>query len=279
MIIPAFSNAEVPTLPEMLSVWQQTLNWQPDEEQQCQFQHLYELVLAGNRQLNLTRITDPLDFWEKHLWDSLRGIASLLCPHQLSKGAVTPATRVALSPSIEERPAMEVSSQQPRVIDIGTGGGFPGIPVAIARRDWTVTLLDSTRKKIAFLENLRSTLALENVLSLCDRAEQVGQDPRYRQRFEIALIRAVGPASVCAEYALPLLAIGGLAVLYRGQWTASEALTLQPAVEALGGVIESTAEFTTPVSQSMRHCLYLRKVTLTPSEFPRPVGVPAQQPL
>lgn len=237
-------------LPEMADLWQQTLNWQPTAEQQYQFQHLYELILEGNRQLNLTRITAPLEFWEKHLWDSLRGIAPLL---------------------FDEQPR--------RVIDIGTGAGFPGIPVAIALARCTLTLLDSTRKKISFLNTLLAQLSIQNVNTVTGRAEEVGQLPHHRQTYDIALVRAVGSASVCAEYALPLLKPGGLAVLYRGHWTAAETETLSSAVEQLGGIIDSTEEFTTPLSNSVRHCLYLRKVSLTSNEFPRPTGVPDQQPL
>src|SRR3712207_2556668 len=93
-------------LPEMMDLWQKTLDWQPDLQQQAQFQQFYELVLAGNRQVNLTRITEPFEFWEKHLWDSLRGVFPYV-------------SKVAL-----------------KVIDIGTGAGFPGVPMAIARPDW-----------------------------------------------------------------------------------------------------------------------------------------------
>jgi len=234
-------------LPEMTELWQQTLNWSPDAKQQRQFQHLYQLTLAGNRQLNLTRITAPEEFWEKHLWDSLRGVTTLLHTHTRQK-----------------------------IIDVGTGGGFPGIPIAIAKPDWTVTLLDSTRKKINFLQTLLVILGVENAVPLCDRAEQVGQNSNHRQTYDMALIRAVGPAPVCAEYTLPLVKVGGLAILYRGQWTVSDTEALQPAVEQLGGKIESTEAFLTPMSQSVRHCLYLRKVTPTPQVFPRPVCVPAQ---
>lgn len=229
-----------PLLPEMTDLWQQTLNWQPTAEQQCQFQRLYELILEGNRQLNLTRITDPLEFWEKHLWDSLRGIAPLLL-------------------SVEN----EVASGHPmqRVIDIGTGAGFPGIPVAIALARWTVTLLDSTCKKITFLNTCVAQLDIQNANTVTGRAEEVGQMLDHRQTYDIALVRAVGSASVCAKYALPLLKSGGLAILYRGHWTAAETETLQSTVDQLGGVIESTKGFTTPLSKSIRHCLYLRKVS------------------
>nr|MBA3923537.1 16S rRNA (guanine(527)-N(7))-methyltransferase RsmG [Nostocaceae cyanobacterium] len=238
-------------------LWQQTLNWQPTADQQCQFQRLYELTLEGNRQLNLTRITAPLEFWEKHLWDSLRGVAP--------RGPIA---------SLQKD-----SELKQQVIDIGTGAGFPGIPVAIALGNWTVTLLDSTRKKMTFLQKLLVQLGIQNATTVVGRAESIGQQPQYRQTYDVALIRAVGSVSVCAEYTLPLLKIGGLAVLYRGHWTDNDAEALQSTVEQLGGVIESTEEFTTPLSQSIRHCLYLRKVASTSAEFPRPVGIPAQQPL
>ncbi len=229
-------------LPDTLELWQQTLNWQPTAFQLAQFQQLYELILAGNRQLNLTRIANATEFWEKHLWDSLRAVALL------------PST---------------TTNQQ--VVDIGTGAGFPGIPIAIAYPNWSVTLLDSTQKKITFLETLLAQMEIHNATTALGRAEVLGQQQKYRN-YDIALVRAVGSVSVCAEYALPFLKIGGLAVLYRGHWTESEAEALLKTVEPLGGIIESIEEFTTPISYSIRHCLYLRKVA-APNKVPRPVIV------
>ncbi|WP_375514674.1 16S rRNA (guanine(527)-N(7))-methyltransferase RsmG [uncultured Nostoc sp.] len=240
-------------LPEMAEIWQQTLNWQPTVQQQAQFQRLYELILEGNRQLNLTRITDSQEFWEKHLWDSLRGIAPLL--------------------------STNFSPTSPALIDIGTGAGFPGIPVTITVPNCTITLLDSTRKKITFIDNILTELALTNAKTLIGRAEEIGQHPQHRQAYDIALIRAVGAASVCAEYTLPLLKQGGLAIIYRGNWTKEETTDLQNAVNQLGGVIELIEKFTTPLSDSTRHCLYVRKVANTALNFPRAVGVPSQKPL
>ncbi len=228
------TNNQQPTmlLPEMVEVWQQTLKWQPDEKQQQIFQRLYEEILLGNRQLNLTRITQPEEFWEKHLWDSLRGIVPLL---------------------------QSMNSNQ-TIIDIGTGAGFPGLPVAIALPQSSVTLLDSTRKKINFLEQLITQLELKNVKTLIGRAEVIGKQFQHRKTYDIALIRAVGSASVCAEYALPLLKTGGLAILYRGHWTDEDTQVLKPVIEQLGAVIESIEQFTTPLSSSVRHCLYLRRL-------------------
>lgn len=274
--------ADTPSgLPDMELVWQQTLDWQPNDQQQLQFQRLYQLILEGNRQLNLTRITEPTEFWEKHLWDSLRGVAPLLKSEGKRQRAEVGSVRDGEIGSIG---AIPPSPHPPhpsslKAIDVGTGAGFPGLAIAIARPGWTVTLLDATRKKITFLETLLTDLSLQNTTTLIDRAERVGQDPCYRETYDIALVRAVGAASVCAEYALPLLKVEGLAVLYRGQWTDKDTLALQLVAEKLGGTIESIEKFTTPISQSTRHCLYLRKVVSTPIEFPRLVGLPTQQPL
>jgi 16S rRNA (guanine527-N7)-methyltransferase len=215
-------------------LWRQTLDWQPTPQQQQQFQRLYELILDGNQRLNLTRITDPEDFWEKHLWDSLSGIAPYLVESELK------------------------NSPNWKVIDIGTGGGFPGLPVAIARPGWQVTLLDSTHKKMAFLADLPPELGVNNISLICDRAESLQRSSQH-QEFDLALVRAVGSSDRCAEYALPLLKSGGLAILYRGQWSEAEAESLQPVVQKLGGWIESIQSWLTPLSRSNRHCLYLRK--------------------
>lgn len=248
--------SNTPSLPELPEIWQQTLNWQPTTKQQVQLQRLYELILEGNQKLNLTRITDPQEFWEKHLWDSLRGVALLL--------------------RVGEK---DFTSPLHHFIDIGTGAGFPGIPVAIALPDCTVTLVDSTRKKIAFIENILPELKLDNVKTLIGRAEEIGQQSQYRQNYDVAMIRAVSNASVCAEYTLPLLKQGGLAIIYRGNWTEEETTALTDAVKLLGGEIEAIEQFTTPLSKSLRHCLYLRKIATTPAKFPRAVGIPTHKPL
>lgn len=238
------------TLPNFADLWQHTLKWEPTESQQQQFQDLYQQILLGNAQLNLTRITEPEDFWEKHLWDSLAGLL-----------AVT-----------NETPSLSV-------IDIGTGGGFPGIPVAIAHPDWQVTLLDSTRKKINFLALLIEELKLENLKTLAARAEEVGRNQLHRDSYDLALIRAVGGASICAEYALPLVKPDGFAILYRGHWSEEETEALQPALTQLGAKIEAIYQLSTPITNGDRHCIYLRKLIPTPPEYPRAIGIPTQHPL
>jgi 16S rRNA (guanine527-N7)-methyltransferase len=242
--------SQSPQLPELPDLWQQTLNWTPSLTQQELYQQLYEAILQGNRQLNLTRIIEPREFWEKHLWDSLRGI----------------------------KPWLESPLEPLNLIDIGTGAGFPGLPIAIACPAWQMTLLDSTHKKIAFIETLLNSIGI-SAHTLVDRAEQIGQLPQHREQYDLALIRAVATASVCAEYTLPLLKLGGTAILYRGQWLDQEAASLEAAVQPLGGVVDQVESFTTPFSQSVRHCIYLKKIQPTPARFPRAVGVPTQKPL
>jgi len=218
-------------LPEYKEIWQRTLDWCPSPEQQQQFEQLYQEILAGNRQLNLTRITDPEAFWEKHLWDSLRGI--------------TPLNWETLGTAF--------------IIDIGTGGGFPGLPCAIALPKAKITLLDATRKKIAYLNAVTRKLARSRVKAIAGRAEILGKEPDYHQQYDIALLRAVADATVCAQYAFPFLKTGGIAVLYRGRWSEEEAKALQLVLPKLGGKLETVETFATPLTESERNCLYLKK--------------------
>ena len=247
------NEVETNKLPEMSEIWQKTLDWQPNSQQKQQFQQVYQQILIGNRQQNLTRITTPTDFWEKHLWDSLSGINGL-------KAEINQNLRL-------------------KVIDIGTGAGFPGIPLAIAFPNWQFTLLDSTRKKIAFIDSLVTQLNLNNVSTVTERAEVIGQQQQYRETYDLALVRAVSQASVCAEYALPLVKVDGLAILYRGNWGDQDTSALESAVSQLDSSIEDIYPWQTPISQSIRHCIYLRKHSTTRPKFPRPVGIPERQSL
>ena len=238
-------------LPNLENLWQTTLEWSPSPKQQQQFEQLYKGILAGNQQCNLTRITEPEAFWEKHLWDSL------CCLIPLGLENLTTAS----------------------LIDIGTGGGFPGLPCAIALPQSQITLLDSTQKKIAYLKTLISQLELSGVKAVAARAEAFAEQRKQQENYDIALIRAVAAAPVCAEYAFPFLKVGGMAILYRGRWTVEEEAELSEALAELGGVIEDVQGFSTPITQSERHCLYLQKTEPTDPLFPRPVGVANKEPL
>lgn len=245
---PSISNSD--SLPNLDAIWQETIDWFPTDRQRSQLQFLYTAVVTANQNLNLTRITAPEKFWEKHLWDSVRGVGDFITnPNPL------------------------------QVVDIGTGAGFPGLPLAIARTDWQLTLVDATAKKVGFIQSIAPELGLTNIQPLVSRIETLGQQSQHRQQYDLALLRAVANPNVCAEYALPLVKIGGTAILYRGNWTAAEADSLELAVAKLGGEIVNIDKFTTPISHSARHCIWLRKTADTHPYYPRAIGIPTQKPL
>lgn len=250
-------------LPAMLDIWQKTFYWQPSDRQLEQFSQLYEAIIEGNKQQNLTRITDPQEFWEKHLWDSLLGVAPLLFAEM----------------SVAELGQDHTLNTNLSLIDIGTGAGFPGLPIAIANPDWSITIVDSTLKKINFALKTSNQLQLQNIQGITARAEDLGKQKIYREQYDLALIRAVGQPSVCAEYILPFIKVGGFAILYRGHWQESDTASLATVSELLGCSLKHIQPTTTPLSESVRHCLYLYKHSPTPKQFPRSVGIPNQKPL
>ena len=239
-------------LPIFEDIWLDSLQWQPNQEQLDKWEKLYQEIILINRQINLTRITEPQDFWEKHLWDSLAGVIGL--------------DFLNYEDSL-------------KVIDIGTGAGFPGLPISIIFPDWKLILLDSTRKKIKVINLFLEALELHNCTTFIGRAEEVGHLPEHREMYDLALIRAVGEPSVCAEYVLPFLKLGGIGVLYRGNWQTEEELNLKAALKQLGGKLILVKHFNTPLTQSIRHFIYVKKVAETPYQFARAVGIPKQQPL
>jgi len=244
----------LPQLPaDYFSLWQASLQWQPTMAQMEKFEQLYQVIWLGNQHMNLTSLLAPEEFWEKHLWDSVAGLLPLR--------------------------RWGFGDQNLRVIDIGTGGGFPGLPLAILYPEQDVTLLDSTQKKIQFLNDAVANLELNNVQGVAGRAEAIAHSPSHRAQYDIALIRAVASPPVCAEYALPYLKMGGIAVLYQGHWGEGEGDRLQSAATQLGGKILTVESFTTPISNSIRHCIYLQKIAATPHRYPRTVGIPAKNPL
>ncbi|EAZ90120.1 16S rRNA (guanine(527)-N(7))-methyltransferase RsmG [Crocosphaera chwakensis] len=239
-------------IPTFEDIWQNSLQWQPTQEQLEKWEILYQEILLINRQINLTRITEPQEFWEKHLWDSLAGVIGL--------------------DFLNYKDSL-------KVIDIGTGAGFPGLPISIIFPHWQLTLLDSTQKKIKVINLFLEALKLSNSQTVVGRAEAIGHLPQHREKYDLGLIRAVGEPSVCAEYVLPFLKIGGIGVLYRGNWETQEEINLKAALKKLGGKIILVKQLRTPLTKSVRHFIYIKKVVLTPEQFPRDVGIPKQKPL
>jgi len=168
----------------------------------------------------------------------------------------------------------------PAVIDVGTGGGFPGLAVAIALPDAHLCLVDSVQRKVEAVRAMADALGLGARVTLCsDRIEKLGQDRRWRGQFDWALARAVAPAPVVAEYLVPLLKPNGRALLYRGQWSSEDQQQLDLACAALQAGVDSLEACELPAGRGQRHAITLRPKATCPRQYPRAVGIPSKQPL
>jgi 16S rRNA (guanine527-N7)-methyltransferase len=220
-----------------------------DEGRLAQFDTFTSLLLEWNGRFNLTRITEPAEIAVKHYLDSL----SLLAVVEIPSGA--------------------------SVIDIGTGAGFPGIPLKIARPDLKITMLDSVKKKLAFLEAAVAGLGLRDVALIHGRAEDVGKDKTYRERHDLVVSRAVSRLSVLSELCIPFCRIGGRFAAYKGVDVDDELRESAEAIRILGGELEAAHKFTLPQSDLKRTLVVVRKVRSTPGGYPRKAGVPERNPL
>ena len=235
------------------ALWQR-LGWQPSDQQQHQLEHLQDLLRQWNSRLNLTRLVEGDDYWIAQVFDSLWPLLPLL------KGGVV-ATPL-------------------RMVDVGTGGGFPGLAAAIALPAAQLTLVDSVGRKVEAVQAMVQTLGLaERVQVRCERIERSGQSPDCRGRFDWALARAVAPAPVVAEYLVPLLAPEGRALLYRGQWNSSDRAALERALIPLKASLESCQRLDLPEGRGVRHALIITSIAPCPRQYPRAIGQPAKQPL
>lgn len=217
------------------------------EKMSEQFENYMKLLLEWNEKINLTAITKEDDIILKHFIDSLT-----ICKY-IESGK--------------------------KIVDIGTGAGFPGIPVKIAREDISLTLVDALNKRIIFLNEVIKELNLEKVETLHYRAEEFGQNKKYRQNFDIATSRAVANLSTLVEYLLPLVKIGGKCICMKGPEIKEELENGKKAIEILGGQIEKIEEFILPNSEIKRNIIIIIKVKTTPNKYPRKAGTPAKEPI
>ena len=209
-----------------------------------------------NQRVNLTRLVEADDYWIAQVFDSLWPLLPLLQTER-------------------------AGDQEPlQIIDVGTGGGFPGLALAIALPSARLTLVDSVSRKVDAVAAMVAELGLEGRVSVrCDRIERCGQASDCRGRFDWALARAVASAPVVAEYLVPLLRPQGRALLYRGQWSSSDQADLERALVPLRASIEQTLPLELPRDRGIRHALVLKPLAPCPRSYPRAVGVPAKQPL
>ncbi len=207
-----------------------------------QFETYYAMLADWNTRVNLTAITEPEDVAKKHFLDSL-----------------------AAAPYLKANAA---------VADVGTGAGFPGLPLLILRPDLKLTLIDSLQKRLVFLEAVLKELKLSAEL-VHARAEDAGQNPKYREKFDVALTRAVSGLPVLCELTLPLVKVGGVSIAYKGD----SAEELSASKNALS-VLHATAErVIVPADYGARELVILTKTGTTPKQYPRKAGTPAKNPL
>jgi 16S rRNA (guanine527-N7)-methyltransferase len=239
--------------PSRRHLWAE-LGWQPSAEQEHQLERLQEQLRHWNTRLNLTRLVEGDDYWIAQVFDSLWPLVPLL------------ASARALDPL--------------RLIDVGTGCGFPGLAMAVALPDAQLTLVDSVGRKLEAVGAMAEALGLEHRVTLrCERAELTGRRADSRGRYDLAMARAVASAPVVAEYLVPLLQPDGRALLYRGQWTATDRQDLDRACRSLRARVSTVEQRRLPGDRGCRHAVLLELAGVCPGAYPRPVGIPAKQPL
>ena len=223
------------------------LNLPPAQVQK--FDQLSKLLLDWNQRMNLTAIKDPAAIAIKHYLDSL--------------------TLVKVIPRFDSR----------RLIDVGTGAGFPGLALAIAFPSLHVAFLDSTSKKLRFIDRAGQALGLENIRTLHARAEDAGRHPDHRGAYDIVTARAVAKMPVLMEYMLPLAKPGGQVIAMQGSRACAETNSAAKAISKLGGELLAIEEIKLPTLDHPRYLVVINKIKRTPRGYPRPVGVPARQPI
>lgn len=214
---------------------------------QDKFDLYRDLVLEKNKYLNLTAITDKEDFDQRNIQDSLK----VLEFHTFKEGE--------------------------KVLDLGTGGGLPGIPLAIARPDLHFTLVDARRKKIRFLEELIRELKLTNVSVIATRAEELGRDKAHREQYDALVTRALAPLRVLLEYSIPLLKVEGKLFAFKGPKAPAELNESANALHRLHAQYIQTFHY--PLADAQHQLLVFEKRKRTSPEFPRSPGTPSNKPL
>ena len=222
------------------------------EDQIEQFYRYYELLIEWNEHMNLTAITKEEEVVTKHFVDSLL----------LAKAM----------PSVKEKSY--------KVIDVGTGAGFPGIPLKIAFPELEITLLDSLNKRVGFLNEVISQLGLKNISAVHGRAEDYGRDGKYREQYDLCVSRAVANLSTLSEYCLPFVKTGGSFVPYKSGKIEEELEAARNAVKKVGGECGELVTLTLPgIEEVERTFVPIKKVAATPKKYPRKAGTPSKEPI
>ena len=220
-----------------------------DERQLEQFEIFYKLTVEWNEKINLTAITEEREFILKHLIDSL---------------------------TLWDE---EKFFSAKKIIDVGTGAGFPGVPLKIFKPNLEIILMDSLNKRVEFLKKVVAELDLKNVTCLHGRAEDFAREKNFREQFDLATSRAVARLNILSEYCLPFVKVGGTFAALKGKQFQEEISEAGNAVKILGGGKINFVEKKLPTLPDVRAVIYIEKEKITPKKFPRNVGIPTKRPL
>jgi 16S rRNA (guanine527-N7)-methyltransferase len=238
---------------EVLARTAEALGLPLDARQLRQFEEYYQQLIAFNRRVSLTSITDYEEVQRRHFGESLAVAVALY-----RAGALSP-------------------HEGARALDLGAGAGFPGLPMRIAHSSLRLTILEATRKKTAFLEELLARLGLEDVAVITGRAEAVAHEPAHREGYDLVLARAVAPLAVLVELALPFLKGGGFLATPKGTRAPEEMADAGRALAICGGRIVSAEPLPSPTLPLT--LVLVEKVAPTPATYPRRPGIPTKRPL
>lgn len=219
------------------------------EDQISAFNKYYELLYEWNKKINLTAITEPKDVAIKHMVDSLSCFKADLFKENTS------------------------------LIDVGTGAGFPGLPLKIFCPSLKLTLLDSLNKRVKFLQLVVDELGLKDVEVIHARSEEAARNKKYREKFDLATARAVARLPIICEYCLPFVKNGGTFIALKGRQYEEETTQAQKAIKVLGGEIADIMPVKLPEIDDKRAVIYIKKVKSTPKTYPRKAGTPERNPI
>jgi 16S rRNA (guanine527-N7)-methyltransferase len=231
------------------SHWAEQLGVSLTSHQVTQLAHYQSLLLDWNQRMNLTAVREPTEMRIRHFLDSLS------CAKVMG----------------------DLNGRS--LIDVGTGAGFPGLPLKILFPQLKLTLVESVAKKGQFLQAVADDLTLDNVTVLTERAEQLGQSPQHRQQYDWAAARAVAELRVLVEYLLPLCRVGGKMLAQKGEGVAEEVVNAAEAIKLLGGSVPEVGQVTLPHMEQSHYFVIVTKLRETPVKYPRRVGVPSKRPL
>ena len=222
-----------------------------------QFQRYYEMLIDVNKNMNLTAITDEKDVIIKHFLDSI----SIVAFKELD--------------FINKVNKMDITS----VIDIGTGAGFPGIPLKIMFPSLNITLVDSLNKRVNFLNSVIQEFKLEKIVAIHARAEEIAKDDKYREKYDLCVSRAVANLATLSEYCLPFVRVNKYFVPYKSQKIDEELSYGKKCISVMGGKIIDKYKFILPETDNERSFVYIKKIKNTPKKYPRSGNKPSKEPI